>query len=71
MHAVSDRDKEEYNGYETWRQNRNLCHVGVMTNPVGNMCQRCTKMCPWNRPDNRPEDFSGTGTATSRSSTIP
>jgi ferredoxin len=57
MHAVSDRDKEVYNGYETYRQNRNLCHAGVMTNPVGNMCQHCTKMCPWNRPDNRPEDF--------------
>ena len=57
MHAVSDRDQEVYNGYATWRQNRNLCHVGVMTNEVGNMCQRCTKLCPWNRPDNRPEDF--------------
>jgi ferredoxin len=57
MHAVSDREKEVYNGYGTYRQDRDRCHAGVMTNPVGNMCQRCTKICPWNRPDNRPEDF--------------
>ena len=57
MHAVSDREKEAYNGYETYRLNERLCLSGVMTNPIGNMCQRCTKTCPWNRPDNRPEDF--------------
>jgi hypothetical protein len=57
MHAVSDREKETYNGYETYRQNYKLCLSGVMTNPTGIMCQRCTKACPWNRPDNRPEDF--------------
>jgi ferredoxin len=57
MHAISDREKEVYNGYETWRQNYKLCISGVMTNPVGNMCQHCAKVCPWNRPDNRPEDF--------------
>ncbi len=57
MHAVSDREKEVYNGYETYRLNERLCLSGVMTNPIGNMCQRCTKTCPWNRPDNRPEDF--------------
>jgi ferredoxin len=57
MHAVSDREKEIYNGYETYRLNDRLCLSGVMTNPIGNMCQRCTKICPFNRPDNRPEDF--------------
>ena len=57
MHAISDREKEEYNGYDTYRQNRNLCFSGMMTNPIGNFCQRCAKTCPWNRPDNRPEDF--------------
>jgi ferredoxin len=57
MHAISDREKELYNGYETWRQNYKLCISGVMTNPTGNMCQHCAKVCPWNRPDNRPEDF--------------
>lgn len=57
MHAVSDREKEVYNGYETYRNNFKLCYSGVMTNTVGNMCQHCTKICPWNRPDNRPEDF--------------
>jgi ferredoxin len=57
MHAVSDREREEYNGYETYVHNRNLCFSGMMTNPIGNFCQRCAKTCPWNRPDNRPEDF--------------
>jgi ferredoxin len=57
MHAVSDRGKETYNGYETYRHNFKLCYTGIMTNPVGNYCQRCTKTCPWNRPDNKPEDF--------------
>ncbi len=57
MRAVSDREKEIYNGYETYRLNIRLCLSGVMMNPIGNMCQRCTKMCPFNRPDNRPEDF--------------
>lgn len=57
MHAISGREKETYNGYETYRQDRNLCFSGIMTNPIGNFCQRCAKTCPWNRPDNRPEDF--------------
>ena len=56
MHAISDREKEVYNGYETYRMNFKLV-IRIMTNPVGNFCQRCTKTCPWNRPDNRPEDF--------------
>lgn len=57
MRAVSDREKEVYNGYETYRLNYKLCYSGIMTNPVGNFCQHCTKACPMNRPDNRPEDF--------------
>jgi ferredoxin len=61
MRAISDREKEEYNGYETYRHNRNLCFSGMMTNPIGNFCQRCAKTCPWNRPDNRPEDFRDWG----------
>lgn len=57
--AISDRKKEVYNGYETYRHNFKLCYSGIMTNPVGSFCQHCTKTCPWNRPDNRPEDFRG------------
>ncbi len=57
MHAISDRPKELYNGYETYRHNYKLCYTGIMTNPTGNFCQCCAKACPWNRPDNRPEDF--------------
>ena len=55
--AISDREIETYNGYKTYRHNFKRCFSGMMTNPVGNFCQRCTKTCPWNRPDNKPEDF--------------
>jgi epoxyqueuosine reductase QueG len=28
------------------------CVTHILTNPVGGVCQRCAKLCPWNRPDN-------------------
>ena len=55
--AISYGDKELYNGYETWPLKYKNCVTGVMTNKYGNICQRCAKVCPWNRLDNRPEDF--------------
>jgi len=55
--AISFGEKELYNGYETWPLKYRNCICGVMTNRYGNICERCTKVCPWNRPDNKPEDF--------------
>jgi len=55
--AISFKDKEVYNGYETWPLKYRNCVSGLMMNTYGNICQRCTKVCPWNRPDNGPEDF--------------
>ena len=55
--AISFGEKELYNGYETWPLKYRNCVTGVMTNTYGNICQRCAKVCPWNRPDNKPEDF--------------
>jgi len=55
--AVSNRKKEVYNNYETWKTQETRCYLANQRNPVGQQCQRCAKLCPWNRPDSRPEDF--------------
>ena len=57
--SISDREKEVYNGYETWPINYKSCVTAVLTRETGGICQRCTKVCPWNRRDNKPEDFRG------------
>jgi len=57
MRAISFGDKELYNGYEAWPLKYRNCVTGVVTNKTGNICERCIKICPWNRPDNRPENF--------------
>jgi len=59
MQAISYGDKEIYNGYETWPLKRENCLTGIHTNKIGNICERCTKICPWNRPDSGPEEFKG------------
>ena len=56
--AISYGDKEEHNGYMKWMHDGVRCATGVITNKVGNICQRCTKTCPWNRRDSSPECFS-------------
>jgi ferredoxin len=58
MQAISHDGKEEYNGYMKWKHNGVKCATGVITNPIGNICQRCTKTCPWNRRDSAPEHFA-------------
>ena len=57
--AISKGEKTVYNGYETWPLKYRNCMTGVLTNYYGNICERCIKICPWNRPANRPEDFRG------------
>lgn len=55
--AISGREKEVYNQYETWKQDSRRCFVANQMNRTGQICQRCAKLCPWNRSDSRPEDF--------------
>lgn len=57
--AISYVEKVEYNGYMRWKHDGVRCATGVITNTVGNICQRCTKICPWNRRDSGPEIFKG------------
>ena len=56
--SISYGEKEEHNGYMKWPHNGVRCATGVITNKVGNICQRCTKVCPWNRRDSSPECFA-------------
>jgi epoxyqueuosine reductase QueG len=58
MQAISYGEKEEHNGYMKWNHNGLSCATGVITNSIGNICQRCTKICPWNRRDSAPENFA-------------
>ena len=57
--SISHGEKEEYNGYMKWIHDNVRCATGVITNTIGNICQRCTKICPWNRRDSTPESFAG------------
>jgi epoxyqueuosine reductase QueG len=56
--AISYGEKVEHNGYMKWPHDGVRCATGVITNKVGNICQRCTKTCPWNRRDSAPEFFA-------------
>jgi len=56
--AIPYGDKIEYNGYETWKLDERKCASFCALNKYGNICGRCTKICPWNRPDSTPQDFA-------------
>jgi ferredoxin len=56
--AISYGEKVEHNGYMKWAHDGIRCATGVITNKIGNICQRCTKICPWNRRDSSPECFA-------------
>lgn len=55
--AITYGEKKVYNGYLSWRINPVNCAIHTHTNQFGKVCQRCAKLCPWTRPDCRPEDF--------------
>ena len=56
--AISSGDQVLYNGYYTWKLNAEVCSRFDVLNQEGCVCGRCTKVCPWTRPDSRPEDFA-------------
>jgi ferredoxin len=58
VNAIPHGPKEEFNGYLTWHIKPENCAVHTRTNRYGKVCERCVKLCPWSRPDCRPEDFA-------------
>jgi epoxyqueuosine reductase len=55
--AISFGDKVIYNGYETWKLDVKKCTCLGPLNKYGNVCGRCGKVCPWNRPGSSPRDW--------------
>ncbi|MCJ7605383.1 MAG: reductive dehalogenase [Dehalococcoidales bacterium] len=55
--AIPKGGKEMYNGYETWHFDSELCAKFRVTNPHGNACGRCIKVCPYNKPKGLTHDF--------------
>ena len=57
--AISRDEQIPYNGYYTWKLNTAACASFDILNKEGCVCGRCTKVCPWTRPDSSPVDFAG------------
>ncbi len=55
--SISNREKEYHNGYVTWVLNKKRCSAFGGHHAGGAGCGRCTRVCPWNRPDSTPQDF--------------
>jgi NAD-dependent dihydropyrimidine dehydrogenase PreA subunit len=57
--AISRAGQTLYNGYYTWKLNREACSAFDVTNKEGCVCGRCTKVCPWHRPTMDGRDYAG------------
>jgi ferredoxin len=48
-----------YNGYYTWKLDTDACaSFDILNQEGGGVCGRCTKVCPWHRPNSEPQDFA-------------
>lgn len=56
--AIPRGDQILYNGYYTWKLNSQACVTFCILNKEGCICGRCTKVCPWHRPNTEPHDFA-------------
>ena len=56
--AVPHGGKTVYNGYRSWILDKKKCALYCVAHPHGDICQRCTKVCPFNRPKGTPADFA-------------
>jgi epoxyqueuosine reductase len=57
--ALTKGSQTIYHGYSTWLQNMETCGKMHIQNVEGCVCGRCTKVCPWHRPDMEPRDYVG------------
>jgi epoxyqueuosine reductase len=57
LNAIPLGGKVMYNGYEIWKMDERKCASGAVLNEYGNICGRCSRLCPWNRPGATPADF--------------
>lgn len=48
--AISDGNKEMFNGYEKWPVDVKKCTGMRVGNQRGSGCGTCIKVCPWNKP---------------------
>ena len=55
--AIPRGEQILYNGYYTWKLNAEACSAFDVLNKEGSVCGRCTKVCPWHRPESEPHDF--------------
>ncbi|MGD9118377.1 MAG: reductive dehalogenase, partial [Dehalococcoidia bacterium] len=56
-HAIPPGNKVIYNGYETWKLNERNCAIYSVTNKRGTICEVCTKVCPWTKPNTWPHNL--------------
>ena len=57
-HAITRGKQTLHNGYYTWKLNPRACSDFAILSNEGGTCGRCTKVCPWNRPDMGARDFA-------------
>ncbi len=57
-HAITRGGQTLHNGYYTWKLNDRVCSDFDVLNKEGCVCGRCTKVCPWHRPDMDARDFA-------------
>ena len=56
--AITHKDQILYNGYYTWKLDSQACSNFDVLNKEGCVCGRCTKVCPWHRPNSEPHNFA-------------
>jgi reductive dehalogenase len=49
--AITNGDKEMYNGYQKWPIDIEKCTSMRVGNQHGSGCGTCIKVCPWNKPN--------------------